>query len=470
MKEGLALTLKNIAILLFYAAYTLVKLFYFQILPYALHFLIDITALSMTYIVVQPTWIKTFRRLRKWVTYAITGIAMVICGLWTIEHYYLFGSQLGIELYYIPIVLATLFLSTTAGLIVTGISNLILLLVKILVGSFQADYLIEMCLNILFTGLLVYLIRTVVNLRDQVANKQHVLLQNSRDLVIGINREGIIDVCNASMLQFLGVGKADVTQQYFWEVEEKLGAEENQAVEAIFSLLYTEKTAGCRELEIVKGGKSYTFSVNTYHFKDDGFINGRILVLSDLTERKEMERELEKKATEDKLTGLHNRGYFEAKFKEEKLRSERYHHQLSLILIDLDHFKRINDQYGHLAGDAVLRETARFIRSHVRETDCTARYGGEEFVILLPETGEEEAMEVAQRIHQGLADRIICHEEKEIRVSASLGVVTSESSFDLSELLGLADKALYQSKKNGRNQITSANSLRKKEQYLEPER
>ncbi|MED1743425.1 GGDEF domain-containing protein [Brevibacillus borstelensis] len=356
MKEGLALTLKNIAILLFYAAYTLVKLFYFQILPYALHFLIDITALSMTYIVVQPTWIKTFRRLRKWVTYAITGIAMVICGLWTIEHYYLFGSQLGIELYYIPIVLATLFLSTTAGLIVTGISNLILLLVKILVGSFQADYLIEMCLNILFTGLLVYLIRTVVNLRDQVANKQHVLLQNSRDLVIGINREGIIDVCNASMLQFLG------------------------------------------------------------------------------------------------------------------LRSERYHHQLSLILIDLDHFKRINDQYGHLAGDAVLRETARFIRSHVRETDCTARYGGEEFVILLPETGEEEAMEVAQRIHQGLADRIICHEEKEIRVSASLGVVTSESSFDLSELLGLADKALYQSKKNGRNQITSANSLREKEQYLEPER
>ncbi|MEJ8544706.1 diguanylate cyclase [Brevibacillus borstelensis] len=467
MKEGLSLTLKNIGILLFYAAYTLVKLFYFQIMPYALHFLIDIAALSMTYMMVQPVWIKTFRRLRKWVTYAITGIAMAICGLWTIEHYCLFGSQLGIELYYIPIVLATLFLSTAAGLIVTGLSNLILLLVKILAGSFQAEYLIEMCLNILFTGLLVYLIRNVVSLRDQVANKQHVLLQNSRDLVIGINREGIIDVCNASMLQFLGATRADISQQYFWEVEEKLGAHESQAVKAIFSLLYAEKAEAVKELEIAKGGKSYTFSVNAYHFKDDGFINGRTLVLSDLTERKEMERELEKQATEDKLTGLHNRGYFEAKFKEETLRSERYHHQLSLILIDLDHFKQINDQYGHLAGDAVLRETAQFIRSHVRETDSTARYGGEEFVILLPETGEEEAMEVARRIHQGLADLFIEHDGKEIRVSASLGVVTSESSFDLSELLGLADKALYHSKKCGRNQITTASSLREDETHLE---
>ncbi|RKH35994.1 diguanylate cyclase [Corallococcus praedator] len=172
------------------------------------------------------------------------------------------------------------------------------------------------------------------------------------------------------------------------------------------------------------------------------------------TELHSQVEELRRLAVTDGLTQVHNHRYFQERLREEFRRAQRYDESLSLILVDLDHFKNINDGHGHGAGDRVLREVAASLQHSVRETDLVARYGGEEFAILLPCTHLPGALTVAERVRRGVSD-LHAGPEGALRVTASLGVSSFPHRAILTpeQLLLTADEALYRAKREGRDRI-----------------
>ncbi len=175
-----------------------------------------------------------------------------------------------------------------------------------------------------------------------------------------------------------------------------------------------------------------------------------------------MERTLlektERSAMTDWLTGLYNRGAFRASALRELRRAQRYRQQLSLVLFDLDDFKKVNDQFGHDRGDLVLKEISRLLRRSIRDVDVAARYGGEEFAILLPETGRLGARAVAERVRfaVGRQPALRGSDEEPIHVTVSGGIaVYPEDGEELGDLLRQSDVALYRAKAAGKNTIVS---------------
>ncbi|PKN86476.1 MAG: hypothetical protein CVU46_07640 [Chloroflexi bacterium HGW-Chloroflexi-8] len=159
-------------------------------------------------------------------------------------------------------------------------------------------------------------------------------------------------------------------------------------------------------------------------------------------------------ATSDGLTGIYNRRYFFEVSKKEFERSQRYGSALSVIMIDIDHFKYINDRYGHSAGDQVLMQFVERVKNELRSTDVLARYGGEEFVILLLESDLAEAIQVAERIREVTARDPFELQEAKPYITISLGVATNEEDVQfLDNLIDRSDKALYESKQFGRNRV-----------------
>ncbi len=161
-------------------------------------------------------------------------------------------------------------------------------------------------------------------------------------------------------------------------------------------------------------------------------------------------------AITDPLTGLHNFGYFRDRLREERARAERYQRLLSLILLDLDHFKVYNDTNGHPAGNDVLRKIAQILKEEARETDLVARYGGEELVVLLPEANRRTAWEVAERIRARVASTEFFNMDKQPlgRVTLSAGVATFPVDAENEDVLvARADESLYLAKSQGRNRV-----------------
>lgn len=186
------------------------------------------------------------------------------------------------------------------------------------------------------------------------------------------------------------------------------------------------------------------------------FSSGRLftLALRDISERKAAEEELRRLATTDPLTGVANRREFMACAEHELARVRRYGRPLALLMLDVDHFKSINDDYGHAAGDEVLRLLAAAARDCLRECDVVGRLGGEEFAVALPETQLPEAVEVAERLRRRLAELTVNAGAKKIRFTASLGVSICRSADPTIEApLSRADHALYAAKRGGRNRV-----------------
>jgi len=165
-------------------------------------------------------------------------------------------------------------------------------------------------------------------------------------------------------------------------------------------------------------------------------------------------RKLELASRVDGLTQLYNRAHWQKRLMEEFSRAQRYGNTLSLMLFDLDHFKSINDQYGHLAGDAVLVAVAQLVQQSLREPDVAGRYGGEEFGIILPNTDAPGAQVVAERLRQTIEQTPVRFERRDIPVSASVGLVEYRSDLaDAEAMIARADEALYNAKQRGRNQV-----------------
>lgn len=162
-----------------------------------------------------------------------------------------------------------------------------------------------------------------------------------------------------------------------------------------------------------------------------------------------------KKATEDVLTGVHNRTYFQESFKVEFMFHKRVEMPLSLIFYDFDNFKNVNDTYGHICGDMVLKKISQEVKHHIRETDFLARYGGEEFVILLKNTTYENAMKLARKIQQTIEKTPIMFETATVNVTASFGVVTliNDNFNTPDEMLVKVDAMAFRAKKKGKNEV-----------------
>jgi diguanylate cyclase (GGDEF)-like protein len=181
---------------------------------------------------------------------------------------------------------------------------------------------------------------------------------------------------------------------------------------------------------------------------------GRVWFFRDVTERKQAESELRVMAWHDPLTGTLNRRHFLDRANEELERTRRYHHPLALVVLDLDHFKQINDKHGHLAGDQVLKSTCERWRSNLRCVDLLCRLGGEEFAVLLPDTELAAARAVAGRLRTAVASRPIAFEGQRIHCTLSAGVTRIDpDETGIEPALRRADAALYRAKNAGRNRV-----------------
>ncbi len=313
--------------------------------------------------------------------------------------------------------------------------------------------------------------------RAQSEERFRVLFEQSSDAHLLFDDDGIID-CNAATLammrcpdkaRLLGVHPAQLSPER--QPDGRLSREKGDEMCAL------ARKNGTHHFEWVRlalDGAEIPVAVTLTAL----MLSDKPVLLSvwhDLTERKQAEqqikdytvilefqknqledtnKELESLATTDGLTGLKNRRTFGEKLAEEHARAVRYHQPLSLLLLDVDHFKQYNDTFGHPAGDAVLQRVAQTLGSTARDTDVAARYGGEEFVLILPQTDEAGALVIAERLRS-----VIAGGDWELRpITASVGIATLSLDTPTPDCLtACADKALYQSKEAGRNRVTHGN-------------
>ena len=180
---------------------------------------------------------------------------------------------------------------------------------------------------------------------------------------------------------------------------------------------------------------------------------GVVGVMADVTERKRMLEEMCRLARTDSLTGLFSRGHFMELAGREVARCRRNLSPLSLLIVDVDYFKCVNDTFGHDVGDQALIALASVMRRAVREVDVIGRLGGEEFVVLLPDAGRQEAVAVSERVVEAVRARVIECSEGEVALTVSVGVTPWREGDDLDDLLKFADIALYAAKKKGRDRV-----------------
>ncbi|MBY6219382.1 GGDEF domain-containing protein [Marinobacter nauticus] len=193
----------------------------------------------------------------------------------------------------------------------------------------------------------------------------------------------------------------------------------------------------------------------------NGEVEKVCLLIYDVTEFASSKRALEraneqlaKLSMTDRLTGLLNRGTWENLVDAEYERFRRYGQATSLVMFDIDHFKPVNDTYGHLAGDEVIRHTAEVTRNNIRQSDSAGRYGGEEFGIILPETDAENARVICERIREAIENSTVSTTAGDIRYTVSMGIAQlTETPENYMQWMQKADEALYKAKESGRNKV-----------------
>ena len=201
---------------------------------------------------------------------------------------------------------------------------------------------------------------------------------------------------------------------------------------------------------------AYSRSIRLHEVRQQIRVSERALQRQ-LEENQILQAQLKDQAQRDALTGVFNRRYMVEALERELAQAQRQGLPLSLMLMDIDHFKRVNDTHGHQVGDEVLRGAAAMLTGHVRTGDVVCRYGGEEFLLLLPGMPEAQAVERAERCRRELSERAILVGEAEVRVTLSIGVATFPVHGDSGDdLIECADRALYDAKRQGRDRVVVA--------------
>ncbi|WP_299196464.1 sensor domain-containing diguanylate cyclase [uncultured Amphritea sp.] len=277
------------------------------------------------------------------------------------------------------------------------------------------------------------------------------------DPVIAINRRGVISVFNTSAENLLGysadqvIGKMSIRQIYPSDDEAR----------KIMRLMMDESFSGVGRLE---GYETYVLNVHRDRVPirlsaavllKQGQYRGSVGFFHDMTRQKTLETTLLKQSITDDLSGLFNQRHFYVQVASEMMRVKRYGGELSLVCIDLDGFKQVNDKLGHLEGDQIVRQIGRVLRDGLRESDQAFRYGGDEFMLLLPNTPQDAACLLADRVRQLF--NLECHYSPDslshdtVTVSMSLGVASCSGAEPVDFFVQRADMAMYSAKQAGGN-------------------
>jgi diguanylate cyclase (GGDEF)-like protein len=204
-----------------------------------------------------------------------------------------------------------------------------------------------------------------------------------------------------------------------------------------------------------KDGSEFAASVSIMRTGSALIKSGYAAVIRDISENKKTEDELLRLAATDPLTGAFNRREFSSLADQESQRANRYNHPLSIMMLDLDHFKRLNDTHGHAAGDKALQRFTTLCCNALRTVDIFGRWGGEEFVTLLPETDAEGAVIIAERLRKIVSQSVLIYNDHKISLTTSIGIAQYRSGeVTLEGPLSRADSAVYDAKKAGRNRIS----------------
>ncbi len=280
-----------------------------------------------------------------------------------------------------------------------------------------------------------------------------ILVENMQDAIVVLDSDQRVIDFNPSAIKLFGRKKGEIIGERF-------------------SALVRDKETAKRIVESTQTelflNHKYLQALNTRISALSREAQGFLIVFRDISILKNTQDKLEKAkedlqkandelqviANTDHLTGLPNRRYFHEKFVLEVSRQKRHDSALSLLILDLDHFKRINDTHGHAAGDEVLRRVSTIIKDTAREYDIAGRLGGEEFGLILPGTDREGATNYAERLRKSIQTS---HAEDEIPITASIGLTEAKKGMSVKQIFEAADTALYQSKETGRNKVSVNN-------------
>ncbi|NLM45113.1 MAG: GGDEF domain-containing protein, partial [Clostridiales bacterium] len=214
-----------------------------------------------------------------------------------------------------------------------------------------------------------------------------------------------------------------------------------------------------RDFSLVIDGEERFFEIDAVPLGDSYDGNMRMLKsIRDVTEERKIQEKLKFLATIDSLSGLYNRAVFMDLAQKEFARAKSDNEELSLLIMDLDNFKTINDTFGHAAGDEAIREIGKIIKTSFRKTDIVGRIGGEEFAAVLKNASLEEAKMVAEKFRETVAKRKVVYGEQEISFTISIGVASIGGNTDINDIeiiLKMADDALYKAKSKGRNCVVT---------------
>jgi diguanylate cyclase (GGDEF)-like protein/PAS domain S-box-containing protein len=291
-------------------------------------------------------------------------------------------------------------------------------------------------------SLIIYLGSKDQNILEIVPIARDTVFENIYDAVIVLDTKGIIVDYNRAAEYLLGKEKIIGT-----------------SIQSILKKYFDDNTV--IDIANIDSFNEVTINNKVFNIRHISFTNkkgqniGSAFILRDITEYKLLTQKLHELAVTDDLTGISNRRHFFDNASRELFRSKRASRPLSIIMFDIDHFKSVNDTYGHAVGDNVLKKIAARISSNLRSLDIYARYGGEEFIICLPETALEDAKNVAERI-RGIVEETIMQDtnNNDFKVTVSLGVASlSHDSDALEQIIEQADKALYKAKQGGRNRV-----------------
>ena len=300
--------------------------------------------------------------------------------------------------------------------------------------------------------------RAEQQIRDERAFSNK-LIASLPDIFCVFDSTGRLIHWNIRLRKLLGRSNAEMSQaNIFSIVHEADQARVKEKIQAVFQ--QGEATIEVR-VSALRGVRDYAMTATRTETSQGVFV---IAVGSDITDRKRAELELQglqaqlrEQAVHDPLTGLFNRRYLEEMFARELILAERQGHPISLIMGDLDHFKRVNDAHGHLAGDEVLRAFGALMKRQARGSDICCRYGGEEFLLVLPGTSTETAFDRAEQLRLALAAAPVTYGAAQIAVTASFGVATFPRDGRTSDaLIAAADAGLYAAKSAGRNRVSSS--------------
>ncbi len=277
-------------------------------------------------------------------------------------------------------------------------------------------------------------------------------LEQTDDMVMITDVDGTIEYVNDSVTLVSGYTK-----------EELIGNQTNifksgKHTKEFYENLWETILAGHNYISVIidkkKDGRLYYADLKiTPIFDEHKNIQNFVATSTDITSRIEMQEKLQKLATIDSLTGIYNRYKLDEAILLQIERYKRYKEPFSLCMLDIDHFKRVNDTYGHDVGDRVLQALSRLVMGDIRKTDIFGRWGGEEFIIILENTNKEQAFIIAEKLRKRVEATVI---DEKYKITISIGVAQYEASDSRETLVKKVDEALYKAKENGRNQVVVA--------------